>query len=54
MDYEAMWKELKEKITNELEYYKDGRMCSTREQINGILSCETMLNDMRALEEKHN
>ena len=54
MDYKAMWEELKTKIEAELEYYKDGRMCSMMEMVQGLSNCEAILKDMKVLEEKHN
>jgi hypothetical protein len=53
MDYKAMWEELKAKIESDLEYYEDGKMCSMAESIHGGLYSQSMLNDMKTLEEKY-
>lgn len=53
MNYKAMWEELKAKNEADLEYYKDGRMCSMMEMAHGLSSCEAILEEMEALEEKY-
>ena len=52
MDYQKMWKNLKEKINSDLEYHKLGEMQSMSESINGANKCQEILAYMTEIEEK--
>lgn len=50
LNYEKMWKELKDKVNSILEYHKSGIMQSTMEAIEGQANCEQILNIMSKIE----
>ena len=54
MDYESAWKDLKEKIESNYEFYKAGAMCTLAESACGEAMMKDVLNDMKKLEYKYN
>lgn len=53
MDYEKMWNELKNKIQEDYQYYKDGSQCSLIESINGEIFCGNFLKKMTKIENQN-
>ena len=52
-NYEKMWKELKEMLEKDLQFYEDGRMCSMMEAAQGSMHCGSMLKEMKDIEDKY-
>ena len=53
MNYKKMWEELKTKVEKDLDFYKSGIACYLMESIHGTANCESILKDMKELENKY-
>jgi len=52
MNYKNMWKELEKCVEDNINYYKDGDMCSIQESIWGQASWEEMKAKMEEIKKK--
>ena len=50
MNYEEMWKELKDWVIDSINWYKDSPLCSLRESIHGERTCNEFLKKIEEIE----